>query len=548
MSATEFTPERSDAIRSLLLDTVADEPRRRRRLQRRVISILASSALVLAGGTAALAGTGVIRFDQAPAPIGTGSPTPSLTPTPTPTPTSTAAPRAIQIQSTPIQPADVRSLPAHPSWSLDLPGETSTCQQRYVYDIADGLALFTIGSNSATESMPGCTVGHGDAALAMVDTVEGSVLWSREWKWEGGDSIGTFLSVLGTSNRALFVDESGGGGPRDIIDLATGETEATLPPDFGAYPNWQLTPVGDDSGDMIWTKPTLGAAGEPVGYTVERVDPRDLSRAKWATPMQATKASLALPNFSGSGLVPVEYLASGQVNGWRSGLLDLDTGALSHESASGTHVALSKVIIEYRDMTDGIPHTVAALDRTTGETLWTMPFTQGDSISEARSIAHRPGWLTADAVGSPSGDIVVTSPGSLKRIDSLTGNLEMTADIAHCGIDPWSWTNGGRDVVDDPERNSLIVVQVQKTCSVDRDTGAPTPVDDHGSDSFQWPLFGPEVTYLNSATRVRGGAGTAFDRRTGAQLWTSATAEGEELFFAGGVLVRQSGTHIESLR
>ncbi|MGN7800763.1 outer membrane protein assembly factor BamB family protein [Leifsonia sp. 22587] len=549
MSATEFTPERSDAIRQLLLDVVADEPRRRRRFHILVTSVLASVAIVLAGGTAALALTGVIRFDSAPAPVGTGNPTatPTATPsaTPSPTPTSTAAPRAIQVQSTPIQAEDVRSLPAHPSWSLDLPGETSTCQQHYVYNIADGLALFTIGSNMGTESRAGCTVGHGDTVLAMVDTVKGSVLWSREWKWEGDAGMGTFLSVLGTSNRAFFVDESGGGGPRDIIDLKTGGTIATLPNDFGSYPNWQLTPVWDDSGDMIWTKPILDASGEAVSYHIERVDPTDLSNPKWTTPLAATKASLSVPNFYGSGLVPIEYLATGQTSGWMNSLLDLDTGALSHQSVSAAHIPMSRVIIEYRDQAEGTPHTIAALDQTTGETLWSMPFELGDSISEARATTGRPGWLAGGAIGTPSGDLVLTSPSSLVRIDIMTGEVKMRSDITHCGVEPWYWANGGRDVVSDPERNSLALVLGPATCSVDRDSGAPTPIADH--DSFQWPLFGPEVTYLNTASINGGGSGTAYDRRTGAQLWTSPTVQDEEWFFAGGVLVRQVGTHIESL-
>ncbi|WP_143466112.1 hypothetical protein [Leifsonia sp. NCR5] len=68
MSATEFTQERSDAIRRLLIDTVDAEPRRRRRFQILVTSVLASAAVVLAGGTAALALTGVIRFDAPPPP------------------------------------------------------------------------------------------------------------------------------------------------------------------------------------------------------------------------------------------------------------------------------------------------------------------------------------------------------------------------------------------------------------------------------------------------------------------------------------------------
>ncbi|WP_143466111.1 PQQ-binding-like beta-propeller repeat protein, partial [Leifsonia sp. NCR5] len=433
-----------------------------------------------------------------------------------------------------------------PSWSIDLPGDTSTCQYTYVYDIADGLALFVVDANHATDAKAGCELEHGNAALAMVDTVDGSVRWTREWNWEGNEGIGTFLSILGTSNRALFTDESGGGGPRDIIDLATGETVATLPADFGSYPNWRLTPVGDDSGDMIWTKPTLDASGEATSYTIERVDPRDLAHPRWSTPLQATKASLHVPNFAASGLVPLEYLATGQVNGWQSTLLDIGTGALSHQAAGGTHLPLGDVIIEYRDLVDGTPTTIAGLDQTTGDTLWSMPFPQGASISEARTTASRPGWLAGIDAGAPSGDLVLTTPSTLTRIDSRTGAIQLTADIAHCGISQWFWGNGSRDVVADQERNSLIVISgANDTCSIDRDTGAPTPVAD--KDSAHWPLYGPEVTYPNSATIIAPGTGGAYDRRTGEELWTTPTAQGENWFFAGGILVRQVGHHVEAI-
>ncbi len=59
MTAEEFSDERTTALRQLLLDTIADEPRRRRRFQLALTSILAAVAVVLAGGTAALAMTGV---------------------------------------------------------------------------------------------------------------------------------------------------------------------------------------------------------------------------------------------------------------------------------------------------------------------------------------------------------------------------------------------------------------------------------------------------------------------------------------------------------
>jgi hypothetical protein len=547
MSATEFTSQRSAAIRQLLLDTVANEPRRRRRLQILLTSILASVAIVLAGGTAALALTGVIHFDvPSPAPAATTTPSTTPHPTQTSTPTPSATARAVHIQSTPIPPKDVNSLPTHPAWSLDLPGGTSTCQQRYTYNIADGLALFAVGSNMGNESTDGCPIGHGNASLTMVDTENGTVIWSREWNWEGDKGMGTFLSILGTSDRALFFDESGGNGPRDLINLSTGATVATLPDDLGSYPNWQMTPVWDSSGDIIYTKPVVNDSAQTVSFEVERVDPLDLSKPKWAITLQATKASVSFPNFAGSGLVPIEYLIQDPSNGWRSGLLDLKTGALGNQAPSGSRTAMGTVIVEYRDFVSGIPRTVAGIDRTTGNMVWSMPFAEGASISDVSTVNGRPGWLAGDYPGAPSGDLVIFSPTTLTLLDGATGAVKMTADVTHCGIAPWFWGNGGREVVLDEARNSLIIIMgTETTCSIDRETGAPTPITDH--DSGQGPLFGPKVSYFNGSTINDGGEGQAYDRQSGRELWSMPVAKDEQWFFAGGILVRQIGNHIESI-
>ncbi len=92
----EFDPERSAAIRSLLVQTAAasaaapasGHPRRRTI----VLVALAVLAGLLASGTAAVALMGDSLFG-APAPVVTTvAPTPTFTPTPTPTPTSTPTP------------------------------------------------------------------------------------------------------------------------------------------------------------------------------------------------------------------------------------------------------------------------------------------------------------------------------------------------------------------------------------------------------------------------------------------------------------------------
>jgi hypothetical protein len=145
MTATgpAFDPARSAILRDILHETVAAGPVRPSRTRFALVGGLVGAAVLLAGGTAALALSGVLHFgslEPAPLPDPTPSTTSTPTPTPTPTPTSAPSPRPIGVQTTPIERHDVDQLGTAP-WSLDLPGTGRTCEQRHVYDIADGLAL-----------------------------------------------------------------------------------------------------------------------------------------------------------------------------------------------------------------------------------------------------------------------------------------------------------------------------------------------------------------------------------------------------------------------
>lgn len=106
-----FDPARSAAIRELLAETVATDRRRPQHTKFAIIAGLTALALALAGGTAALALTGVIHFGApAPAPAPAPSPTVSVTPTPTPTPSPIGA--GVQVQPFPVVPHDVSALGA----------------------------------------------------------------------------------------------------------------------------------------------------------------------------------------------------------------------------------------------------------------------------------------------------------------------------------------------------------------------------------------------------------------------------------------------------
>ncbi|MFF1875567.1 hypothetical protein ACFVXD_42725, partial [Kitasatospora herbaricolor] len=247
-----FDPARSAAIRELLIQTVDDGASRPSRRAFAVVAALTGVALALAGGTAALALSGVLRFDApepAPAPPSVSvTPTPSPTPTPTPTPTE----RPIAVQTAPIARHDVDSIPPSPSWTLTLPGADDPCVQHGVYDIAEGLALFKVGAQVVGDSEEGCDLSNEHVSLSLVNTSTGEVIWSRTWTWAAPPTADVDVDVLGTSGRVLVVDERLSGGPHDVIDLTTGRTVGEFQAELRDV-LVDVVPVPGDSGDVLVT-------------------------------------------------------------------------------------------------------------------------------------------------------------------------------------------------------------------------------------------------------------------------------------------------------
>lgn len=88
----EFTPERSDAVRQMLVDTVASKSYARTPARKRGIAIATAATIVgvLATGTVALALTGPTVFGPTEPTTTTAPPSPTPSATPDPTPTVTA--------------------------------------------------------------------------------------------------------------------------------------------------------------------------------------------------------------------------------------------------------------------------------------------------------------------------------------------------------------------------------------------------------------------------------------------------------------------------
>jgi len=252
-------------------------------------------------------------------------------------------------------------------------------------------------------------------------------------------------------------------------------------------------------------------------------------------------------DYAGSGEIPFHFQSP--TDGWRTALIDLATGRVNREVPDAAFAIQSPgdgPLVEYRDFdADGAPTTVAGVDRESGTTLWTKPFEAGASISQLQSTDRQPGGFSSTGRGLPTGAFVLVTPRTLTVFDGLTGTVEMTADVSHCAVPAWFWGNGSPLVVLDEVRNSVVLIQGPKTCSVDRFTGAPTPLDDHGGTVV--PLFGPSVTYEDPWSPNSPGVGTAYDRRDDRELWSAPVKANEHWLFAGGFLVRQIGNHIESI-
>lgn len=532
MTATgpAFDPARSAILRDILHETVATAPPRPSRTRFAVVAGLVGAAALLAGGTAALALSGVLHFGSPdvpppPAPSTTLTPTPTPTPTPIPTPTS----RPIAVQTTPIQRHDVDQLGAA-SWSLDLPGTGRSCEQRDIYDIADGLALVQLGAHVVGDGSPDCEDDLQHVSLSLVDTQRGTAIWSREWSWRAAPMYDVDVIVLGTSGRVLVADQILGDGPHEVIDLATGRTEGEF---AGQKADIILNAVAvpGDSGDIVMTTP--GA--------IVRVDPRDAQTPRWSTAISG-KSSWVYPPAGESDFLPVSIqLNEPYPNGYpyEYGRIDLETGGLDSGWSinaflnTETHPA---VVSKYD--ASGLPVELTGLD-SSGGTTWVKQLPADSDTFVVRSLTGTPG---ADTRYSGATDLIaVVSTSELTIIDSSSGTALWTAAATRCGL----VTGAGRPaplvtVYLDSEHDAIIVQHDgTETCTFAASTGASRPLPDVPSGSSLF--FGPENTYVFSNKPT--GDLVAYDRQSGAKLWSSTVYPGS-WSFAGGYLVRLDGDRL----
>ncbi|MDN4614324.1 PQQ-binding-like beta-propeller repeat protein [Leifsonia sp. F6_8S_P_1B] len=546
MSTAEFDPTRSAAIRQLLLDTVAEAPRRERRTRFAIIGALTGAALAIAGGTAALALTGVLHFgapEPGPAPLPTPTQTSTGAPTPTPSPTPTRDARPLRVTTDPIRPHDVTTVATDPGWGIDLPGTDESCEQRTAYDIADGYALFQIGSKVIGDRADDCTLPDDHLALTMVDTHTGTVLWTREWRWESDVPGGTdtHVALLGTTGRALIVSPRSSSGPHDVIDLSTGSTIASAAFGTAGLPAQQVVPVGGDSGDVLVALPPDPGAGFPEARLL-RADPRDASHAVWTRSL-GLSAWLQSPRYNATGVVPISWRTAEGDAGHFNGVLDVDTGAVVQGAAYDSAWLTENAALRTSQPDPNGTVQLSGIDRA-GSALWTDVLPAGSDIREIRTLSARPGSPVGTTVGSDL--VAAVSGGGLLVFDALDGRLRWNVALDRCA--PATAGQSYPDVFLDEQRNAIVLgYGGGRTCSFDAASGAPAPVPDTPmSADGPMPLRGWSEDYA-VPDWTADGTGAAYDRATGARLWQTPTEKQERWYFAGGVLIRERGRHIEPL-
>ncbi|GAA0428651.1 hypothetical protein [Leifsonia naganoensis] len=528
-----FDPARSAALRDILHETVASAPARPSRTRFALVGGLVGAAVLLAGGTAALALTGALHFGSPePVPVPT-TPTPSITPTPTPTPTPTA-PR-IEVKSGVVVPHDVDTLAPATRWALDLPGLDDGCRMSpQAYDLNDGLAVFLSGMRPKEYEGGPCADGSRDEkiGLTLVDTTDGEVIWQRTWEYvsdPANASQGTQFRMLGTSGRALLTTADDVNGAHDVIDLTTGETVATFDPSltYGV-------PVPGPSGDLIVATDPMRARAEHAG-TISRIDPRDPDHPRWSTKVDADELSVASGTRDPNAL-PVLYTVGDPAI--RSvAMVDLETGTPTKVTGVSDFDRNLDVVTLWRAQApDGSSSTVALDDK--GNRLWSLPATAGSYLVPVTTPGARPGdqYFTLPQTDK----LVIVDRSSVRLTDQLTGDTVWETSLTGC--DPVDFL-GVPSAYEDASRDAITVRFPQdRSCSFDRETGELLPAVGIPYDYFA--AFGERNVYVNpfdSAT------GTAYDGATGATLWTLPLQKGERWNFAGGYLVRSFGNHVESI-
>lgn len=532
----KFDPQRSAAIRHLLIENVEAEPKRRTSHLRALLAGLIITGVVASGSTAL-----ALNRDSlfgAPAPS-TGvevstPPTPTASVT-TPPAQETESPARISVATAPIVPQDIATQPTGPTWSLQPPGLGEPGKLVGSIDISEDYALISVapehGADLTSESLPAST---SSLSVTLVNTRTGDQVWSREWHWDleaGVSSADARALVLGTSGRVLVVTTGSENGPREVLDLSTGTAVAAFQPAEPGETLKKVSVVPGDSGDVYATLAQRDDQGDVLPYSlVKRFDPANTTDAQWVTRIDAAGVNVG-DSGNDIGYAKVTYYA-GDPQQSGNGVLDLATGAFVARPEPFEYYPFTGYTIRSNPDEAGGSSTLTGLDDD-GNTLWTRTETglaQVDEVLTSAAIPGSPRWST---VGT--GQFVVVSANGVALVDGLTGSTIWQAALAD-----WKLEYPSVPLRFEAQGDVLTVTNFGGSPSslVDLTTGA-------------WMGFSPwDISYETSgaeyAYRSIDGQVSAIDKISGEVIWTTDLAA-DSLFFAGGRLVATEGNTLRSV-
>lgn len=536
-----FSPQRSAAIRQLLIENVEAEPKRRSRHLRALLAGLVITGVVASGSTA----LALNRDALFSAPVPTSSETidnrtATTSPTPTTVLTPTAAP-TVSISSTPIAPHDVDSPPAGTGWSLQLPAPSGTClADTEVKNVGEGLALVTVGPDFGDDTpIPdGCDLTLDGISVSLVDTSRGQILWSREWSWttEAGEQTGNKAQavLLSATNKVLVLSRPELDGPNEIIDLATGETVAPFAPqgDDGIILAAYAAP--GDSGEVYAVSADTDENGDPIPSThIKRFNP--LSGAVvWSTPIDAVDPQMDVPR-NQMPYAMLQYISDGSPR-YENALLDITTGELSPRDSFISYKYFTGYSIRPSSYSDpvGTPVTLTGLDDA-GQQLWQRTEPAGSSTSEVLTVNAKPGDRASTQVGN--GQFLIANSQGVSLVDGVSGATVWSSVPSSCGLSDGAYQT--YDATLSSDGSFITVDSYAGSCRLDSATGAQLAPSAIPWNRFR--AFGASLVYS-----VADGMGTAFDAETGETQWTVPT-DSYRWMYAGGYLVALDGSLLKSV-
>lgn len=531
-----FSPQRSAAIRQLLIENVEAEPKRRSRHLRALLAGLVITGVVASGSTALALNRDALF--SAPTPL---TESPSNAPVPTASPTSAPEPAPpgttpIAVGGSPILSRDVTSPPTSPNWSMSISDLGEAGGLPSVQNIADGYALVSVRpEHSPQASHDAEAPTQTSFSLSLIDTRSGIKVWGREWQWSvspGHDSSFPAASALGSSGRILVLNDGDTSGPHEVLDLPTGTTIAPFDPAADNEILEHVTRTHDASGDVLATFGVVDAEGNRAPFSfIRRLSPGQSPDPVWSTRIDGSNV-IVDEVLNGLGYSKLFYFPPGATTGL-AGVLDLATGVYSPRDTSFDYNFFTGYTIRMNSSDpEGFSSSLTGLGDN-GDVIWTGTDDQVRGVSQVQTAAYQAGDYSWSRIGT--GQFIRATDGQFSLVDGLTGTTVWNASAADWGIEFSSVPIG---VGTDGE--ALLVTSLEGdpiSLRVDPATG---------ENLGEAPWLSTGLQSEHAVYNVGDGTISATDIRTGNSLWSIDSAA-TGLFFAGGYLVATDGNTLWSV-